>query len=400
MWGLLIGARKRREIEAEDVPLEPLSLEESDASPDDAEEPSFFDARRLLQTFVVVLLLVVGIYVLLPSIVGLDDAIERLGQANAVWIMVALVFGLLMFVSYVALFRGVVGESTRLNWQESYEITMAGLAATRLFSAGGAGGIVLTYWALRRAGMPRRESANRMLAFLVLLYSVYLLTLVVDGILLRTGVLSGRDPAGLTIVPAVIAAAIVALLVLIALLPKDFERRIGNFARGYRYAQWARRLAAAPAALATGIRTAWAFGREPSRGGLAVVGAIGFWATNIGILWASFHAFDVQIPLGVVVQGFFIGMIANLIPFVPGGVGAVDAGMIGTFVLFGLPGSEVFTAVLTYRLVAFWLPIPPGIVAFFQLRQTVKRWEEECAQGRRGPAAAPPPETVTSESEV
>ena len=60
------------------------------------------------------------------------------------------------------------------------------------------------------------------------------------------------------------------------------------------------------------------------------------------------------------VQGFFVGMVANLFPFAPGGVGAVDAGLIGTFVLFDLPSSAVFAAVLTYRLIAFWLPIPPG----------------------------------------
>ena len=74
-------------------------------------------------------------------------------------------------------------------------------------------------------------------------------------------------------------------------------------------------------------------------------------------------------------------MVANLFPLAPGGVGAVDAGMIGAFVLFGLPEEEVFVAVLTYRVIAFWLPIPPGIVAFFQLRKTVQRWE---AEGRGG----------------
>ena len=110
---------------------------------------------------------------------------------------------------------------------------------------------------------------------------------------------------------------------------------------------------------------------------MAFGGAIGFWGANIAILWASFHAFNVSIPLGVVIQGFFLGMLANLIPFAPGGVGAVDAGMIGAFVLFGVPSAEVFAAVLTYRVIAFWLPIPPGIVAFFQLRKTVQRWEEE-----------------------
>ena len=81
-------------------------------------------------------------------------------------------------------------------------------------------------------------------------------------------------------------------------------------------------------------------------------------------------------PLAVVVQGFFLGMVGNLFPLAPGGVGAVDAGMIGAFVLFGIPEETVFPAILIYRLIAFWLPIPPGIVAFLQLRKRVAGWEE------------------------
>jgi uncharacterized membrane protein YbhN (UPF0104 family) len=216
-----------------------------------------------------------------------------------------------------------------------------------------------------------------MVAFLVLLYAVYMVTVVVDGILLRTGVVNGNNPPGLTIVPAAIAGVVIVVFLAIALLPEDFERRMHSFSHGRRFGALIRRLSTAPATLASGTRTAMAFVREPSRGGLAIAGAVGFWAANIGILWASFHAFDVQVPLGVVIQGFFVGMVANLIPFVPGGVGAVDAGLIGTFVLFDLPGSEVFAAVLVYRLIAFWLPIPPGIVAFIQLRRTVARWEAE-----------------------
>jgi hypothetical protein len=55
--------------------------------------------------------------------------------------------------------------------------------------------------------------------------------------------------------------------------------------------------------------------------------------------------------------------------------------MIGAFVLFDVPSSIVFPAVLTYRVIAFWLPIPPGIVAFFQLRKTVAGWERERREG-------------------
>ena len=118
-----------------------------------------------------------------------------------------------------------------------------------------------------------------------------------------------------------------------------------------------------------------------------MLGAAGFWAASIGVLWASFHAFGVHVPLAVVVQGFFLGMVANLFPLAPAGVGAVDAGMIGAFVLFGIPEETVFPAILIFRLVSFWMPIPPGIVAFFQLRNTVHRWEDEGLPIERGGSA-------------
>jgi uncharacterized protein (TIRG00374 family) len=359
-------------------------------STEDTEPSSFAQPRRIAQTLLVVLILVGAIYVLLPKIVGLDDALATLDEGNPWWIALAVVFNIGAFGAYVALFRGVVGERVlHLDWRESYQITMAGLAATRLFSAGGAGGIILTYWALRKAGMERRQSACRMVAFLALLYGVYLAALVVFGILLRTNVLPGKSPIGLTIVPAAMAAAVIAIFLLIALIPEDFERRLGRFTQGYRFGRFVRRLATAPATVASGTRTALAFVRNPRRGGLAVIGAIGFWAANIAILWASFEAFSVDVPIAVLVQGFFVGMAANLFPGAPGGVGAVDAGLIGAFVLFGLPGSDVFAAVLIYRLIAFWLPIPPGVVAFLQLRKTAERWERERKQlGAPAPVGA------------
>lgn len=342
------------------------------------EEPgALLTPKRLLQTTVAVVLLTVSIYVLFPKVVGLEGALDKIHDGDPVWIGIALAFNVVAFGAYVALFRGVVGEKViHLTVSESYQITMAGLAATRLFSAGGAGGILLTYWALRKAGMERRQSVCRMIAFLVLLYSVYLLALVVFGVLLRVGVLPGEDPVSVTIVPAAIAGVAIVIMLLLALVPQDFERRIERMTPG-RFGKIAKRVATAPATFAQGTRTAIAFMRDPSQGGLAVAGAVGFWGANIGILWASFQAFDVSVPFGVIVMGFFVGMVANLFPLAPGGVGAVDAGMIGAFVLFGIPESSVFVAVLTYRVIAFWVPIPPGIIAFFQLRKTVQRWEQE-----------------------
>ncbi len=348
-------------------------------------EMPVFTTRRLVQTLIVVAVLLLVIYFLVPKLVGLGDALSRLDEAEPLWIVVAIGFSVLAFATYIALFKAVVGgEALRLRWVETYEINMAGVAATRLFSAGGAGGIALTYWALRKAGMGRRDSARRMVAFLSLQYAFYPIALIVFGVLLRTGVLNGKDSVELTIIPAAVAGVFLILGVLIALIPGDLERRLSHFAHGQRAESFLHSAAKVPETLAEGFRFALGLFAHPSRGGLAVVGAAGFWAASIGVLWASFHAYGVHVPLAVVVQGFFLGMVANLFPLAPAGVGAVDAGMIGAFVLFGIPEGTVFPAILTFRLIAFWMPIPPGVIAFLQLRKTVHRWEEEGLPIERG----------------
>jgi uncharacterized protein (TIRG00374 family) len=334
--------------------------------------------RRVAQTLLVVLLLLVGIYFLFPKLVGLGDALSKLGEAEPVWIGVAIGFEIAAVAAYIALFKTVVGgEALRLTWAETYEINMAGVAATRIFSAAGAGGIALTYWALRKAGMRRHEVARRMVAFLTLQYVFYPVALIVFGVLLRTGVLPGKHSVELTVIPAGVAGLLLVVGVLVALIPPDLSKRVVGLARGPRSRAMGEKVARIPATVGEGVRFGLGLLISPSRGGLAVIAAVGYWATNIGILWASFKAFGVHVPLAVVVQGFFLGMVGNLFPLAPGGVGAVDAGMIGAFVLFGIPEETVFPAILVYRFVAFWLPIPLGVVAFLQLRTRVTHWEAE-----------------------
>jgi uncharacterized protein (TIRG00374 family) len=365
---------------------------------EEVESHVLMGGRRLLVYALVVIVILVALYLVLPELAGLEDSLRRIEEADPVWMAVALGFNLLSFAAYIALFRGILGGGAgvparvreRLDWRTSYQITLAGLAATRLFSAGGAGGIALTYWALRRAGTAAREAASRMVAFLVLLYTIYLGALVVTGIFLRVGLFPGPSPVGMTIVPAALAGVALAILFLISLIPADFERVVARWAQGHRRVRLARRLATIPATIATGTRTALRLLRHPSSGLLAVLGAAGFWAANIAVLWACFNAFGEDVPKAVLVQGFFVGMTANLLPFFPGGVGSVDAGMIAAFLAFGEPSSTVFVSVLAYRVIAFWLPIPPGILAYLQLRRTVARWRtEEAVKPTAEPAVAP-----------
>ena len=332
--------------------------------------------RSLLGLGVFLVVAIAALYLLLPQLAGLEDTWRRVEDGSPWWTLVALLFAIGMFGGYVAMFRGIFmrAGSARIGWRASYQITMAGLAASRIFAAGGAGGLVLTAWALRRSGMGKRLVADKTLTFLILTYMPYMLALIVCGLGLRLGIFPGEAPFGLTVVPAVIAAILTAIGLSTVLVPTDLQRRLEGFAssRG-RLAKLGQRLANLPASASAGMRDALGHLRHPDP---ALAGAVLFWAFQVAVLWAGFRAFGDAPPIAVITQAFFVGMFGNLLPM-PGGVGGVEGGMIASLAAFGVDAGQAVVAVLLYRALTFWLPLLPGVVAYFQLRKTVERWRVE-----------------------
>lgn len=341
----------------------------------DEEAPQLRVTRRGVLLF---LLFVAGalafLYFVLPQIAGLDETWGKIEEGDPWWLAAAAVFTVLSFLGYVVLFRGVFRDAPRIDMRVSYQITMAGLAATRLFAAGGAGGLVLQAWALRAAGMARRRVADQTLVFLMLTYVVYMSALVVCGLGLRYGLFSGPDSFALTVVPALFGLTVIVVGLLCSAIPTDLQRRLDGYAqRTGRTGRVAQRLANGPAAVSAGIRGAWVHVRQ---GDPALLGSVAYWAFNILVLWAAFHAFGGAPPGAVLVLGYFVGMLGNLLPL-PGGIGGVDGGMIGAFIAYGVDPGTATVAVLVYRAFAFWLPTIPGAIAYVQLRHTVQGWRDE-----------------------
>src|SRR5205085_9409156 len=188
--------------------------------------------------------------------------------------------------------------------------------------------------------------------------SVYMGALLFGGIGLYTGIIPGGGSFAMTMVPAIFGGVVIAI-VASAQLVKPGEGRI--------------RRVLAP--VGDGVRDARRLVRNGNPG---LLGAVMWWAFDIATLWACFEAFGAAPAVGVLVVGYFVGMLANTLPL-PGGVGGVDGGMIGAFTAFGVPVQLAVVAVLAYRGFAFWLPTLPGGVAYLQLRRTVARWRTERA---------------------
>jgi hypothetical protein len=199
---------------------------------------------------------------------------------------------------------------------------------------------------------------------------------------LYTGLFPGPHPFAITIAPAIVGAIGLLVMLGIGFVPQDLDRRLGNDHPApqseHPIVRRLRRVAAGPASLSGGVRFAARKLRHPD---LAMLGTVAWWALNICVLYAAFRAFGHAPPVAVLVEAFFVGMLANLLPL-PGGIGGVDGGMIGAFVAFGVSGSLALIAVLVYRLFSFWLPSIPGAIAYFQLRRTVNRWKGYTIQSK------------------
>jgi len=329
--------------------------------------------RRVIVGLIVVVLLLGGFYFLLPKLAGLNKTWGQLKHGDPVLLGVAAVLELASVGGYAVLFRGVFGRGMpRIDWRASLEIPLAGIAAIRLVSAAGAGGVAVTAWALRRAGMTAGVIACRMVASYVLQYSIYLGSMLVCGLGLWFGLLPGGGSFSLLVIPALLSAGAIILVASMAFVPQDFERRLSRLSRrSGRVGRIAARLATVPATIGMGIRTAVDVLQEQP---LSVLGAAAYWGFDIAVLGLSFRAFGQVVPIAQLIMGYFIGTLGSLLPL-PGGVGGVEGGMIGAFAAFGMPGARAVVGVLAYRAISFWLPTVPGVVGYLRLRITVRGWQ-------------------------
>src|SRR6478672_1086640 len=139
------------------------------------------DVRALGRRFAVPMLLACVAFgaVLLGGgrVQAFADGMRRGLGVSPSWAVVGVVFECVSIAGYVGLLSLIAGRATaRVGARESAEITLAGAAATRLLPTAGAGGIALTLWALRRAGLGRRTATRTLMVFLILLYSVFVIS--------------------------------------------------------------------------------------------------------------------------------------------------------------------------------------------------------------------------------
>jgi uncharacterized protein (TIRG00374 family) len=315
--------------------------------------------RKRVLTLLIVIVVVIAVVTLLP---GLASLRTRLEHANAGWLLTGAGLKVLSGLSYVAVFRAVFCE--RMSWRLSSEIGFSELGANAVLPTGGAGGLALGAWALHRAGMSDERIARRSVAFFLLTSVPNVLGVIVLGLGMAVGIFTGHVGLELTLLPAAIAVLAVLGTVAAGRWAERGRRRV-HASRGPES-----RLVRLLAALASGVEEALGLLRRGHP--VLLAGLAGYLAFDVAILWATFHAFGATPAIPIICMAYLIGELGGLIP-VPGGLGGVDLGLVGTLVLYHVPVGAATAAVLGYRALALVVPAVLGGISFVMLRRSLAR---------------------------
>ena len=327
----------------------------------DVSMPDEFQPRRLVRRTlqIVAVLAVAGLVLLFAP--GLGQVRHLLEDAQPEWVALAVAFEALSCVSYVLLFRPVFCQS--MPWRTSWEIGLSELGAGSIVPASGAGGLALGAWILSEGGMPAEQIARRSVAFFIIKSSVNFVAVAVLGTVMALGLVGPELSLWLTALPAAGALLVIAAVLIVPRfgVGRPVPADAGRTRRATREVR---------KALVGGTREAVRLVR--SRNMLVIAGSIGYWAWDNAVLWAAFQALGYSPPVTVILMGYLIGQLGGLLPL-PGGLGGIDGGLIGTLIVFGVPAAPAAAAVLLYRVILFWLPLLAGAVAFISLRRGLNR---------------------------
>jgi uncharacterized membrane protein YbhN (UPF0104 family) len=351
---------------------EPASLPgPSGRRPSVSELPDELHPRHLWRRVAQFVLAIAVVGVAVAAAPGLGGVRHHLERAEPSWLLIGVMAELASALSYVVVLRAVFCR--RMQWRRSYQLGMSELAADSLLPAGGAGGLALGAWALRRSGMPTRHIARRTVVFFLVTSAANFAAVIVAGVGLALGLLPGRASLALTLLPASLAGLVVLLVVLV--LPRLLDRvtpTVGPAsAAGGRRGRARRMVIRTSGTLAEGVRETASILRAGRP--LAIAGSVGYLAFDSAVLAACFAATGSALPpLGIIVLAYTIGQLGGLIPL-PGGIGATGGGLVAAFVLYGASIGPATAAVLLYRALQLGVPALLGPPAFVLLHRALGR---------------------------
>jgi uncharacterized protein (TIRG00374 family) len=327
--------------------------------------------KKTIRHIIVFAVIVLVLYLLLPKLVDTEQTVALLTRASWVLLAAAIALEVMALLGYANLTRYILKVlDIHLRLREVLAITLSGLAVSHILSAGGVGGWVVTYNALRKHRVPHglifvAIAAQQFFNYIVLwfVFALALLWLVIAR---------GESIAGYVV--GIVLIGFILWLTSYGVYLYNHRARMRRRAQQVAHIVnriWRRKVIQEDHIdgwldnLFAGMRR-----MTSHRGAFRTTTALAcaFWAFDLLCLYVTFWAFDYHIGFGYLAVGYVVAYAIGTLAPTPGGLGAVEGIMIALYVSFGVPSATAVAVVLVYRLINFWLPIPPGFIAYFVVR--------------------------------
>jgi hypothetical protein len=327
-------------------------------------------------------------FLAVPSLAGVP---ARVIEGCAKWIGLAGALELLSVLGFVVVFKLVFGA--RMTWRQGAPAGLRAIGATTVLPVGGFVGPAVGAGSTDTEGASLSELTRSSATFLVLTNAPGVIVLAALGPMLWAGwaerpargdpdAASGRRSAGGSC------------------RRRSYAARLAGLVEGAELqAAWRGNLPAARRAR-RGLRNGVADARDLLMGGnWKLLGALGYYAFDNAVLWASFQAYGRTPSVAVIVMGYLVGSLAAALP-IPAGLGAVEGGLFSALVLYGAPAAPTAAAVLLYRGISLALPLLLGAVAWTSASAgSARPWRSNLVASRasvREPSIRPRSRRATS----
>jgi len=302
-------------------------------------------------------------YFLLPDLTGARRTLNQLAKVNVVYLGAGVVLEAAALGAYAELTRTVLPLPI-VRRSRLLRIDLSSLAVSHVVPGGTAPGTGVAYRLLTDSGVPGADAgfalAMQGVGSAVVLNGLFWLALLVSLFLHGFNPIYGIA-AGAGVLLMAAFGGVVVLLLRGRRWAMDAVHRMADhvpFINGDAVARVVE-------VIATRLQTLL---RQPVLLRRAGVWAAANWLLDAACLWVFVAAFGKFVsPIDLMVA-YGLANVLAVIPITPSGLGVIEGVLIPTLVGFGVPSHKALLAVLGYRVVNFWLPIPVGGISYLTLR--------------------------------
>lgn len=330
------------------------------------------------KTLIILFIVIIGIILILPKVVSLQEAVKLLAQVNKPYLLLALLSAFITY-SAAAWLLGIILSRTgfKLSFIDRFRIGSIAAFAMHFLPIGTIGEGALDYYFLRAKHVKAGSILITLILRIILTYSAFLLLFLISLLVVPITHASLKLEVAVIVLAVLVVAGVIYLYYLyrnkkkfrsiwnriISILKKPVEKIIGKPLTEQKKSEVFEDI----------YKGLHLFSRKKRFSALALLAGLLYWLGDITCFFFVFLSFGYLINFGTLIFSYTLSTLAGMISLIPGGLGVTEGSLGLLFNSFSVPLSVAVMSILVFRLLSFWIWIPIGFVSYITMAREIAK---------------------------